>query len=687
MFEKTWAPALGLLASILSFGVLAQPHDLDSKRVWVHYAPGQAASVGHSLDNAKARTHHHFPNLRAFAASVPPAALAGLQRNPRVTLIEEDPVRYPLSQTVPYGIDAVQARDVWDADTDGSIDADAPTGAGRLVCVIDSGLYTGHGDFQGVNIVGGYPAGWNTDTCGHGTHVAGTINAANNATGVVGVSPGKASLYIVKVFDGPSCGWSYSSDLVDAAQRCQGEGANIISMSLGGGRSARAEDNAFKSLYNAGILSIAAAGNDGNTRKSYPASYSSVMSVAAVDSNNAVADFSQQNSAVEIAAPGVGVLSTVPWVATNTLNVDGITYSGGRIENAANGEAGGPLVDGGLCDGTGPWSGVIVLCERGVVSFYEKVVNVQNGGGAGAAIFNNEPGNFAGTLGDGNSSAIPAISLSQEDGQTLQASATGQSATLVSTVSAPDSGYEAWDGTSMATPHVSGVAALVWSANPGLSNQAIRDALTATALDLGDPGPDNAYGYGLVQAAAAIGYLGGGGTPVNQPPAASFTHTCQLLACAFDASASSDSDGSIESYDWDFGDGTGTGVTTTGTSHSFAASGVYDVTLTVTDDEGATSSSTRSVAVSDGSGGGAEPVITSVSAAKTKGTSFEITWTTDVPADSEVRFSCCGTFSDSALVTAHSMSFRGTKGVLYQYWVRSTAQGQTAEEGPFEHQN
>ncbi len=98
--------------------------------------------------------------------------------------------------------------------------------------MIDSGIHAGHEDFAGIAL-SGYPSGWNNDQCGHGTHVAGTIAAANNNLGVIGVSPGKVSLHIVKVF-GDDCAWSYSSTLVDAAQRCQAAGAKVISMSLGG---------------------------------------------------------------------------------------------------------------------------------------------------------------------------------------------------------------------------------------------------------------------------------------------------------------------------------------------------------------------------------------------------------------------------------------------------------------------
>jgi subtilisin family serine protease len=71
----------------------------------------------------------------------------------------------------------------------------------------------------------------------------------------------------------------------------------------------------------------------------------------------------------------------------------------------------------------------------------------------------------------------------------------------------PGSSYEAWNGTSMATPHVSGVAALLWSANPKWTNAQIRDAMIATAMDLGDEGWDPHYGHGLVQAYDALEYL------------------------------------------------------------------------------------------------------------------------------------------------------------------------------------
>ena len=86
----------------------------------------------------------------------------------------------------------------------------------------------------------------------------------------------------------------------------------VISMSLGGTYNSPLEEAYYNHLYDQGILIIAAAGNEGNDALAYPASYNVVVSVAAVDMNQQKADFSQFNDQVEIAAPGVTVLSTYP---------------------------------------------------------------------------------------------------------------------------------------------------------------------------------------------------------------------------------------------------------------------------------------------------------------------------------------------------------------------------------------
>jgi serine protease len=460
------------------------------------YIVKYANEAGRQAALASGKLARELPEQSAVAMYMPAQALKGLSNNPNIEYLEVDPRRYPMAEVTPYGITMVQTQQV-----------PATSDAGRIkVCIIDSGLAGAHEDFVGLPITGtndSKSGPWNVDLCGHGTHVAGTVAAvAGNNVGVVGVAPGASSLHIVKVF-GDTCSWTYSSDLVGALNTCRNNGARVVSMSLGGSFKSKTEENAFANANNAGVLSIAAAGNSGNTQMSYPASYPPVVSVAAIDSTKALASFSQRNREVELAAPGVAVLST--YVEDNSLAVGGSKLMANSIANAATGTASGALVAGGRCTATSSsFSGKVVLCERGDISFYDKVMNVQNSGGLAAVIYNNASGNFYGTLGDGNTSTIPAISVSQEDGQGLVASSLGQTGTVTT---GPGLGYAELDGTSMATPHVSGVAALIWAQAPNKTNTQVRKALTATAEDLGAAGRDNSFGYGLIRARAALDYL------------------------------------------------------------------------------------------------------------------------------------------------------------------------------------
>ena len=466
-----------------------------------------------------------LPNQRAVAARIPAQALKGLQRNPNIEYIEVDAPRFPMSQTTPWGIPTVQA----------DLLSDAATG-NTLVCIIDSGYSNGHEDLPVLspgdtspNSGTGDPLASST-LCHHGTHVAGTIAASANSVGVVGVNPnGDVGLHIVKVFEddasSPSgCGWGYSSSLVAALDACIAAGSDagaktIVNMSLGGPTKNRTEQRAFSRAYDAGVLSIAAAGNDGNTRHSYPASYDSVISVAAVDSALVVADFSQQTSQVELAAPGVAVRSTVT-MGTGTeesLDVDGSGYEATGMEGSAQTSASGALFRCNAVDGLGSpgdcaeASGKICLISRGDISFAEKAIECEKGGGVGVVIFNNTTALFSGTFGDSMVS-IPGVGISGTDGAVLIGKL-GRPATITNTAGH----YAYYDGTSMATPHVAGVAALVWSYDLNCTNADIRSALASTAFDLGTAGRDNAYGYGLVQAEDAVLSLdcgsGGGGGP------------------------------------------------------------------------------------------------------------------------------------------------------------------------------
>lgn len=228
------------------------------------------------------------------------------------------------------------------------------------------------------------------------------------------------------------------------------------------------------------------------------------MSVAAVDENKAWATFSQYNSAVEIAGPGVGVLSTVPMGSgsQSVLSVGGVSYAPGDMEGSPKQVATAPLADFGIGDAVNTAvAGKVCLIQRGTVDFATKVSNCQNSGGVGAVVYNNAAGGFGGTLGT-TVTTIPSVTASDTEGAAMKAQL-GQSAT----VGVEAANYAYFDGSSMATPHVSAVAALVWSYFPTCTATQIRNALNATAQDLGTAGRDTKFGYGLVQAKAAHTYL------------------------------------------------------------------------------------------------------------------------------------------------------------------------------------
>jgi thermitase len=211
-------------------------------------------------------------------------------------------------------------------------DIDAPEGwdlAGAAVNykigIVDTGIRSTHQDLSGkvvncaattagfLGLFGGDPVPQESRGCaddnGHGTHVAGTIAAkANNGVGVAGVSY-NSPLGICKALHGPA-GAGSTAGVANCIVYLADRGNKVISMSLGGGNSSTLQNAVNYAVNTRDALLIAAAGNDGNSTLNYPAGYANVVSVAATDDNDSRASFSNANSDVEIAAPGVDILST-----------------------------------------------------------------------------------------------------------------------------------------------------------------------------------------------------------------------------------------------------------------------------------------------------------------------------------------------------------------------------------------
>jgi serine protease len=499
----------------------------------------------------------NFDDLDIIAVQASPEALKAIRKDPSVEYVEIDHPRKPLaiyndtagnpttSQLTPYAVYQSQANQL-------------SLQPGMKVCVIDSGIAGSTGETGGLNndfdwntITGDNDSGtgsWNADGGPHGTHVAGTIGAADNGFGVIGMAPG-VPMHIIKVFN--NSGWAYSSDLAYAANKCSQAGANIISMSLGGGASNATEENAFAAFTQNGGLVLAAAGNDGNNVRSYPAGYQSVMMVGANDADNNIASFSQYPSCtngqtndgycVEVTAGGVDTLSTYPSGGSTlaSLTVNSTGYATKAMEN--NGSVSGSTYFMGTGEAVNAAaSGKICVIDRGNISFHDKVKNCQDSGGIGAILVNNAAGVLQGTLGTTNQTTIPAVGAALED-RTAIVNSTSAS------ISIGTSDYGLMSGTSMATPAVSGMAALIWSNYPTCTGTDIRNALKATAEDAGTAGKDVYFGYGIVKAKDAANWIeanlacGGGTTPPPTeppPPSSSNSLTNGVAATGLSGAAS-----------------------------------------------------------------------------------------------------------------------------------------------------
>jgi serine protease len=484
-----------------------------------------------------------MPNIDAFAANLTQAEVAELQASsdlivepilPRYALgidtpranENETPVP-PAAQETPWGITRIHAPAVWPV----------TTGQDVNVVVADTGIEATHPD-----LVHAYKGGFNAleperlpeDGHRHGTHVAGTIAAANNAVGVVGVAPG-VKLWAVKVLadDGEGTQEAIAASLDWTIQKSKELGGRwIVNMSLGSTLYSEIEELAVSNALANGVVIVAAVGNLGTDLVKYPAAYRGVIGVGAIKDTDARAEFSAYGRGLEVMAPGAAVRSSIisgfdykvgitPLGATES--VTGIWRVNGSPFTSFTGR----VYDCGIGDPEmfpAEVRGQIALIRRGKWLFREMARHAKNAGAAAMIIetYENDNGGqhvwqFRPTEFDPeweNYEYPLAVGVRFKTGEDILASG------LPVTLSYTTNIYGSMNGTSMATPHVTGVVALMLSLAPQLTVSQIEYYLRHTATDLGDAGWDYETGWGVVDALKAAQWVAPDrfGVPPPQPP-------------------------------------------------------------------------------------------------------------------------------------------------------------------------
>ena len=236
-------------------------------------------------------------------------AVKEYEKNPNVEYAEPNYIytiqwtpNDPYFSSRQWGPQKVQAPAAWDV-TRSSSDT--------WIAIVDTGVQYDHPDLSG-KVVRGYDFvddDWDPyDGNGHGTHCAGIAAAVtNNSQGIAGMAP-NATIYAVRVLNNSGSGTL--DDVANGIIHAADSGADVISLSLGASVGATTLKNAVDYAWNKGVVVVAAAGNSGTSLPSYPAYYSNAIAVAATDSNDNKASFSNYGSWVDVAAPGVNIYST-----------------------------------------------------------------------------------------------------------------------------------------------------------------------------------------------------------------------------------------------------------------------------------------------------------------------------------------------------------------------------------------
>ncbi|MFW5924317.1 MAG: S8 family serine peptidase, partial [archaeon] len=328
--RREFLQATGAAGALAAFGgVTAANPDRDPGPKEDELLVGVSASTSMSTAQAhiqdaipeNAEIAHRNDDLGYMAVKLPDEASAqadssvakAMENKPGVKYVEENATHEILMTPDDeffddqYAPQLVRAPEAWDTTT-GSQDV--------TVAVVDQGVMYDHPDLEeqfgsnkGKDFADDdsdpYPDSMSDEY--HGTHVAGTVAATiDNGTGVAGMS--NSTLLSARALGDDGSG--STSDIADAVQWAADQGADIINMSLGGGGYSDTMKNAVSNAVDNGALPICAAGNDSDSEVSYPAAYEECVAVSAVDENEDLADFSNYGSKIDVAAPGVDILST-----------------------------------------------------------------------------------------------------------------------------------------------------------------------------------------------------------------------------------------------------------------------------------------------------------------------------------------------------------------------------------------
>ncbi|WP_240647624.1 S8 family peptidase [Paenibacillus nanensis] len=224
---------------------------------------------------------------------------------------------------IPWGVQQIKAPMAWGI----------TTGHRVKIGVIDTGVDFGHPDLRhsllrGINLINRSKLPY--DDNGHGTHIAGTIAAANQMQGMIGVAP-RALIAPVKAFD--HNGSAFVSDIILGIEWCVRNGMDVINMSFGMKTRSKALLGAVTNAYNEGVIIVASSGNDGRQRfVDYPARYPQTISVGATNRLRRIASFSNRGPYIDIYAPGEKIMSA--WLRGNYNEMSGTSMATSHVSGA-----------------------------------------------------------------------------------------------------------------------------------------------------------------------------------------------------------------------------------------------------------------------------------------------------------------------------------------------------------------